>query len=65
MPDFNKGQLEAIHHINGPMLALAGPGSGKTTAIVYRIKYLIEKANHQIDSGYKVRLEIRKCLNGY
>ena len=45
MPDFNKGQLEAIHHVNGPMLALAGPGSGKTTAIVYRIKYLIEEAS--------------------
>ncbi len=45
MPEFNKGQLNAIHHVNGPMLALAGPGSGKTTAMVYRIKYLIEEAN--------------------
>lgn len=45
MPEFNKGQLEAIHHVNGPMIALAGPGSGKTTAIVYRIKYLIEEAH--------------------
>lgn len=44
MPDFNKGQMTAIHHVNGPMLALAGPGSGKTTAMVYRIKYLIEEA---------------------
>lgn len=45
MPDFNKGQLAAIHHVDGPMLALAGPGSGKTTAMVYRIKYLIEEAD--------------------
>lgn len=44
MPHFNEGQLKAIHHINGPMLALAGPGSGKTTAMVHRIKYLIEEA---------------------
>lgn len=44
MPEFNKGQLTAIHHVKGPMLALAGPGSGKTTAMVYRIKYLIEEA---------------------
>lgn len=44
MPDFNEGQMTAIHHVNGPMMALAGPGSGKTTAMVYRIKYLIEEA---------------------
>lgn len=44
MPEFNKGQLTAIHHVKGPMLALAGPGSGKTTAMVYRIQYLIEEA---------------------
>ena len=45
MPQFNKGQLKAIRHVKGPMLALAGPGSGKTTAMVHRIKYLIEEAN--------------------
>lgn len=45
MPDFNEGQLAAIHHVNGPMLALAGPGSGKTTAMVYRIQYLIKEAH--------------------
>lgn len=44
MPEFNKGQLAAIHHVKGPMLALAGPGSGKTTAMVHRIQYLIEEA---------------------
>lgn len=44
MPEFNQGQLSAIHHVNGPMLALAGPGSGKTTTMVHRIKYLIEQA---------------------
>ncbi len=44
MPDFNEGQLAAIHHVDGPMLALAGPGSGKTTAMVYRIQYLIQEA---------------------
>ena len=44
MPDFNEGQLAAIQHIDGPMIALAGPGSGKTTAIVHRIRYLIKEA---------------------
>jgi len=44
MPQFNTGQMNAIRHVNGPMMALAGPGSGKTTAMVHRIKYLIENA---------------------
>lgn len=44
MTNFNAGQLAAIRHVNGPMMALAGPGSGKTTTMVHRIKYLIEEA---------------------
>ncbi len=44
MPKFNEGQMKAIHHVRGAMMALAGPGSGKTTCIVHRIQYLIEKA---------------------
>ncbi len=43
MMKFNEGQMKAITHINGAMMALAGPGSGKTTAMVHRIKYLIEE----------------------
>lgn len=43
--DFNIEQKKAIEHNKGAMLVLAGPGSGKTTVIVYRVKYLIEKQN--------------------
>lgn len=38
----NPNQLEASRHDKGPALVLAVPGSGKTTVIVNRIKYLIE-----------------------
>ena len=39
---FNKSQIQAISHNEGPAIVLAGPGSGKTTVITHRIKKLIE-----------------------
>ncbi len=39
----NKEQIEAIEHQTGPLLIIAGAGTGKTTVVTERIKYLIEK----------------------
>lgn len=36
----NPSQLRAIAHLSGPMMVLAGPGSGKTSVIVERTAYL-------------------------
>ena len=38
----NEAQSKAVSHVDGPMMVIAGPGSGKTTVITKRIKYLIE-----------------------
>ena len=47
MGAFHEEQARAIRHKDGPMLVLAGPGSGKTLVITYRTKYLIEQ--HKIN----------------
>ncbi|MBQ2275119.1 MAG: ATP-dependent helicase [Lachnospiraceae bacterium] len=43
MDNLNDAQKQAIVHKDGPMMVLAGPGSGKTTVITKRTKYLVEK----------------------
>lgn len=41
--NFNEAQKTALSHKTGPMMVLAGPGSGKTTVITHRIKELLEQ----------------------
>ena len=47
--NFNSEQKEAISFGEGPALILAGPGSGKTLVITWRVRWLIENYGVKID----------------
>ena len=44
--ELNPEQFQAVTAADGPILVLAGPGSGKTRTLTYRVAYLIERGVH-------------------
>src|ERR1022692_3757740 len=67
-------QREAIEHVHGPMLVVAGAGTGKTSVLTHRIERLVREGHaypHEIlaltytrNAANEMRDRVRKLLGG-
>ncbi len=58
----DQSQSNAIRHKDGPAMILAGPGSGKTTVITHRVKYMI--SHHHIDPSSILVITFSRAASG-
>jgi len=67
-------QREAIEHVSGPMLVVAGAGTGKTSVLTYRIERLVRERHarpdeilaltYTVNAASEMRERLRKLLGG-
>src|SRR5215467_12399082 len=67
-------QREAIEHVDGPMLVVAGAGTGKTSVLTHRIERLVREGHarsaeilaltYTVNAAHAMRDRVRKLLGG-
>ena len=57
LKNLNNSQLEATINMDGPMIVIAGAGSGKTRVLTYKIAYLMTKVSGLVTQVYKLRVQ--------
>ena len=50
LSSLNKAQREAVETLDGPLLIIAGPGTGKTTVLTYRIAHILSTTDSKPES---------------
>ncbi|MFR4774512.1 MAG: ATP-dependent helicase [Ruminococcus sp.] len=63
--NLNTPQQQAVFHVNGPVLVLAGAGSGKTTAMIHRIVQMIHSGDGWVQANASITKEDAACLKDY
>ena len=72
VPDLS--QKQAIEHVHGPMLVVAGAGTGKTSVLTHRIEHLVREGHahpdeilaltYTVNAADEMRERVRKLLGG-
>ena len=53
LKNLNNAQKEAVLHLDGPLLIVAGAGSGKTKVLTSRIAHIIKEKKHFQTKSYQ------------